>query len=118
MFTKFPELNEALSLHLVEVSEKLSEMQETKLSGKPATSTEQNSEDGTQSHYKECKSKHGPSVYWYRDLKDVPREYSAFVAHEFFDALPIHKFQVCDLYTKLYVVTFLAYQIRISNVFA
>ena len=98
MFTKFPELNEALSLHLVEVSEKLSEMQETKLSGKPAAAADQNSNAGTEPHYKECKSKHGPTVYWYRDLKDVPRGYSGFVAHEFFDALPIHKFQVCFFY--------------------
>ena len=96
VFTKFPELNDGLSLHLVEVSEKLSEMQETKLSGKPAAAAaNQNSNAGTEPHYNECKSKHGPTVYWYRDLSDVPRGYSGFVAHEFFDALPIHKFQVC-----------------------
>ena len=94
MFTKFPELNKGLSIHLVEVSEKLSEMQETKLSGKPATATQSDSSANTLPHYKECRSKHGPSVYWYRDLRDVPRGYTAFVAHEFFDALPIHKFQV------------------------
>ena len=96
MFTKFPELNEALSLHLVEVSDKLSEMQETKLSGKPAEAVLSNSNVNASPHYKECKSKHGPIVYWYKDLKEVPRGYTAFVAHEFFDALPIHKFLVSD----------------------
>ena len=85
---------EALSLHFVEVSEKLSEMQEAKLSGKPAEAVQSNTNTNVSPHYKECKSKHGPTVYWYRDLREVPRGYTAFVAHEFFDALPIHKFQV------------------------
>ena len=98
MFTKFPELNEALSLHLVEVSEKLSEMQETKLSGKPAEAVLVDSNTNASPYYKESKSKHGPSVYWYKDLREVPRGYTAFVAHEFFDALPIHKFQVSNIY--------------------
>lgn len=37
-------------------------------------------------------SRHGVTVEWYSHLKDVPRAFTLFVAHEFFDALPIHKF--------------------------
>ena len=45
-------------------------------------------------HYAHCRSKYGPEVFWYKQLPDVPRKFSIYVAHEFFDALPIHKFQV------------------------
>lgn len=31
-------------------------------------------------------------VEWYTQLKDVPKSFSLVIAHEFFDALPIHKF--------------------------
>jgi NADH dehydrogenase [ubiquinone] 1 alpha subcomplex assembly factor 7 len=91
-FSNFPELKKALSLHLVEISEKLSEMQEEKLSAGGDNSTIACSENDP--HYKSCKSKHGPNVYWYRDVSEIPAGYTMFVAHEFFDALPIHKFQV------------------------
>ena len=45
-------------------------------------------------HYAHCKSKYGQDIFWYQQLPDVPRKFSFYVAHEFFDALPIHKFQV------------------------
>lgn len=35
---------------------------------------------------------HGVSVEWYKQLKDVPKAFTLLIAHEFFDALPIHKF--------------------------
>ncbi|KAG0413324.1 hypothetical protein HPB47_009529 [Ixodes persulcatus] len=43
--------------------------------------------------YKQSITKHGVPVGWYRHLHDVPRGFSCFVAHEFLDALPVHKFQ-------------------------
>lgn len=94
-FAKFPELSKALSLHLVEVSQKLCEIQEEKLSAQPKNITKDWSK--TEPHYKGCKSKYGPNVYWYHDVKHVPSGcHTMFVAHEFFDALPIHKFQKTD----------------------
>ncbi|CAG2241632.1 NDUFAF7 [Mytilus edulis] len=44
-------------------------------------------------HYYQCKTKYGINVYWYKLLHDVPSEHSLYLAHEFFDALPICKFQ-------------------------
>lgn len=41
-------------------------------------------------------SKHGIPVSWYRNIEEVPAAssgFDAFVANEFFDALPVHKFQ-------------------------
>lgn len=38
-------------------------------------------------------SHYGVPIEWYKQLKDVPNTFSLILAHEFFDALPIHKFQ-------------------------
>lgn len=46
-----------------------------------------------QSAYMKGVSKTGIPIFWYRDIQDVPPGYSFYLAHEFFDALPIHKFQ-------------------------
>lgn len=35
----------------------------------------------------------GLKISWYNRLQDVPRQFSLYLAHEFFDALPIHKYQ-------------------------
>ena len=38
------------------------------------------------------------TVVWHDSIKDVPRGRMTFyVAHEFFDALPLHQFQVFEL---------------------
>ena len=34
----------------------------------------------------------GTEVHWHDSLRSVPKQFSFFIAHEFFDALPIHKF--------------------------
>ena len=138
-FEKFPAMKDSVSVHLVEVSPKLSEMQRQKLTGSRTSSSpnthsdshtssssvssstdthttaELNTPDRTQEtpgespqhcsqteaspgdsplYYKTCHSRYGPDVFWYHQLKDVPPSYSFYIAHEFFDALPIHKFQV------------------------
>ncbi|XP_054678773.1 protein arginine methyltransferase NDUFAF7, mitochondrial isoform X2 [Grus americana] len=77
-----------VSIHLVEVSPKLSETQALMLTGGKVQS---NPED--MSAYMKGVSKTGIPIFWYRDIQDVPPGYSFYLAHEFFDALPIHKFQ-------------------------
>ncbi|XP_062980361.1 protein arginine methyltransferase NDUFAF7, mitochondrial isoform X2 [Elgaria multicarinata webbii] len=76
-----------ISVHLVEVSPKLSEIQASVL-------TEEKTElqEGP-SAYLQGVTKTGLPISWYRDLNDVPIGYSFYLAHEFLDALPIHKFQ-------------------------
>ncbi|XP_026275419.1 protein arginine methyltransferase NDUFAF7, mitochondrial isoform X1 [Frankliniella occidentalis] len=44
-------------------------------------------------HYQEGVMDDGTPVYWYYSLSEVPNNFSCFLAHEFFDALPVHKFK-------------------------
>lgn len=55
-------------------------------------------------HYREGVTKDGVKIYWYYTINDVPREFSIFVAQEFFDALPIHKFQVSKSVNTLILI--------------
>jgi len=32
-------------------------------------------------------------VFWYRDVESLPKGFHLYIAHEFFDALPVHKLQ-------------------------
>ncbi|NXY89182.1 NDUF7 methyltransferase, partial [Alcedo cyanopectus] len=77
-----------VSIHLVEVSPKLSEIQAQMLTGGKVQSTPED-----KSAYMKGVSKTGVPIFWYRDIQDVPAGFSFYLAHEFFDALPIHKFQ-------------------------
>nr|XP_057938022.1 protein arginine methyltransferase NDUFAF7, mitochondrial [Doryrhamphus excisus]XP_057938103.1 protein arginine methyltransferase NDUFAF7, mitochondrial [Doryrhamphus excisus]XP_057938199.1 protein arginine methyltransferase NDUFAF7, mitochondrial [Doryrhamphus excisus] len=79
----------SVSLHLVEVSPALSRLQAQSLTG--TSSHEAAGED--EPVYRHGRTAGGLQVFWYRRLEDVPRGFSIFLAHEFFDALPIHKFQ-------------------------
>ncbi|KAM6915492.1 LOW QUALITY PROTEIN: protein arginine methyltransferase NDUFAF7, mitochondrial [Xenentodon cancila] len=78
----------SVSLHLVEVSPALSLVQAQNLTRKTATSRQ--SEDDPV--YRRGETAAGLPVSWYRHVDDVCAGFS-IVAHEFFDALPIHKFQ-------------------------
>ncbi|XP_035379995.1 protein arginine methyltransferase NDUFAF7, mitochondrial isoform X1 [Electrophorus electricus] len=76
-----------VSVHLVEVSPKLSQLQAQCLAGEYTCGGED------ELVYRTGTTHTGLPIYWYRSVKDVPRGFSIFLAHEFFDALPIHKFQ-------------------------
>ncbi|XP_013781570.1 protein arginine methyltransferase NDUFAF7, mitochondrial-like [Limulus polyphemus] len=106
VFSQFSDSREVVSLHLVEVSPHLSQLQELKLCGTVSVVKDVLEAEDRQRHlhlhtgpeseehfYKYNITKHGVPVSWYRHLEDVPRGFSCFIAHEFFDALPIHKFQ-------------------------
>ena len=93
-----------MSLHLVEVSPWLSQMQYNKLTGQIDSNTNTSSpsitsDDSEDLYYKSATSRYGSPVFWYKQLPDVPKSVSFFIAHEFFDALPIHKFQVSQRLT-------------------
>lgn len=47
-------------------------------------------------YYRKGESVSGIEIFWYRQLEQVPKSFSIYLAHEFFDALPIHKFQQND----------------------
>lgn len=91
VFSKFSDPKKLLTVHLVEISPKMRKLQETKLCGTSA------SPENTTPELKFCKqniSVNGVPIFWYTHIEDVPAAFSCFIAHEFFDALPIHKFQV------------------------
>ncbi|XP_006882411.1 PREDICTED: NADH dehydrogenase [ubiquinone] complex I, assembly factor 7 isoform X1 [Elephantulus edwardii] len=81
--------NSDISIHLVEVSQKLSEVQAVTLTEEKAPV--QRSPDSPV--YMKGITKSGLPISWYRNLQDVPKGYSFYLAHEFFDVLPVHKFQ-------------------------
>lgn len=97
-------IDKLVRYHMVEISPKLSQIQEAKLSGKTLEEIEakdsKEEEDPDCRHYKRCMSKYGMEVLWYKTPHVVPRGFTFYIAHEFFDALPIHKFQVCIAVTK------------------
>ncbi|XP_005105434.1 protein arginine methyltransferase NDUFAF7, mitochondrial [Aplysia californica] len=92
VFCQFPSIKDKISLHLVEVSPALGQMQASKLTGKDTSEVEEGDSDCVGA-YRNATSKYGIDVSWYRSLADVPQGLSCFIAHEFLDALPIHKFQ-------------------------
>ncbi|XP_048736959.2 protein arginine methyltransferase NDUFAF7, mitochondrial-like isoform X2 [Ostrea edulis] len=89
VFSQFQEFNKAVTLHLVEVSPKMIQLQSQALTGSTTP-------DDTVAEYQSQKTKFGPDVHWHRFLDQVPKERSCFIAHEFFDVLPIYKFQKKD----------------------
>lgn len=87
-FTHF-NLGGQFSLHLVEVSPYLSKVQASRLCFK-----HDQVEEGP--YYMKGETLTGTKVFWYKRYEDVPRGFSIVLAHEFFDALPVHKFQQED----------------------
>ena len=92
-------MKDKFSLHLVEISPALANMQSDRLVAVGNDYSVNDSDvyvkDKQHSHaYMRKATKFGCDVSWYRSLADVPFGRSIFLAHEFLDALPVHKFQV------------------------
>lgn len=107
VFSQNDAAREVVSLHLVEVSPHLSQLQELKLCGTVSVVKDVLEADDSRRHlhlhtnhdndemmYKHNITKHGVPVSWYRNLEDVPEGFSCMIAYELFDAFPIHKLQV------------------------
>lgn len=87
-------LSDKFSMHLIEVSPFLSEYQAKSLCCHFKDTKEEDL--NTVPYYRRGESVSGVEIYWYRELNHVPKSFSIYLAHEFFDALPIHKFQKID----------------------
>ena len=111
VFKNFPEVKDSVSLHMVEVSPALASIQIEKLTDEKLTSKQSsrltenydsygtdNTKKGSVDPYYHCTTKYGISASWYKTLNDVPPQPSFYLAHEFFDALPVCKFQVSNVY--------------------
>ncbi|KAH8414105.1 hypothetical protein KR222_006874 [Zaprionus bogoriensis] len=91
VLTKF-KLGAEFSMHMVEVSPYLSQAQAQRF----CYTHEKLPEDAQQPHYQVGTTATGTKAYWHRQLEDVPPGFSLVLAHEFFDALPVHKLQLVD----------------------
>ncbi|KAL5463553.1 hypothetical protein EMCRGX_G032458 [Ephydatia muelleri] len=89
VFGQFKQTHQKVSLHLIEMSPAMSRLQEETLTGNKSTSAPSAE---LISPYKSCTLASGVEVHWYLSVKDVPKGLSYFIAHEFFDALPVHQF--------------------------
>lgn len=82
---------EGISVHLVELSTKLQDEQARRLCSEVTVSK------GSELHFAWGVSHAGCPVYWHHAFSEVPRDaFTCVLAHEFFDALPIHKLQVTN----------------------
>lgn len=85
-------LSDCISLHLVEVSPHLSQLQARRL----CCQFRNNEPTIDEPHYCRGETLSGIPILWYDKIEDVPNHFSIVLAHEFFDALPVHKFQKTD----------------------
>ncbi|XP_037813307.1 protein arginine methyltransferase NDUFAF7 homolog, mitochondrial [Lucilia sericata] len=84
-------LGSNFSMHLVEISPHLSTLQAQLL-----CYTHEATDSNAVGYYQKGVTASGIKVYWYSRLEDVPASFSIVLAHEFFDALPVHKLQMED----------------------
>ncbi|EMR10001.1 hypothetical protein PNEG_01759 [Pneumocystis murina B123] len=89
------------SLRLIEISPVLREFQRQLLCGS-------NAMENIDIDVWKCLSKYGMPVYWYERFDQLPRELSTpFIAvHEFFDSMPIHKFEVIVICLNIWNIDF------------
>ncbi|CAL8073328.1 unnamed protein product [Orchesella dallaii] len=99
VFSKFQNVvGNDISLNLVEISPFLSQKQHEVICI-PSEKLEQDQKNlspPSNSYQQGFSKDNGCPVSWYKDIRDVPKEFSLYVAHEFFDALPVHKLQKVD----------------------
>lgn len=88
------QLSDKFTLHLVEVSPHLSDLQAKRLCCQYTDTPE--AELDKVPYFRKGETMSGIKVYWYRHVSQVPKSFSIFLAHEFLDALPVHKFQRVD----------------------
>ncbi|CAB0020379.1 unnamed protein product [Nesidiocoris tenuis] len=89
VFGKLGVTGDTLEVHLVEVSKSLSEIQASNLCREHGSAAES---DKHPFYYRGLTDRE-ISVFWHKSVEQLPEKFSVIVAHEFFDALPIHKFQ-------------------------
>ncbi|XP_053204489.1 protein arginine methyltransferase NDUFAF7, mitochondrial-like [Panonychus citri] len=89
VLNQFSFVRDQASLHLVEISPHLVQIQEQHLCGNVSVL----GKDNFTRH--DSQTKLGLPITWYRSLDQVPEApgFTVYIAHEFLDALPIHKFQ-------------------------
>ncbi|KAH9570881.1 hypothetical protein CY35_02G064100 [Sphagnum magellanicum] len=94
---KFTDFSQTLSVHMVECSPALKSIQQETLKCHPKDQADSTSAVDSQ----KCKPTEdqisqisGAVISWHLDLEHVPRGVpTIIIAHEFYDALPIHQFQ-------------------------
>nr|SVE75768.1 EOG090X06OK [Daphnia hispanica] len=94
VFSKFKIAESDFSVSLVEVSPYLGQVQEKHLCSSQSQEATELPKDSL--HYKQSISLYGSPIRWYNHISDLPRTFTLFLAHEFFDALPIHKLVKVD----------------------
>lgn len=90
IFARLGYSKDRVKINLVEVSPHLARIQENKLCGSNSIKWDLNYST------KSSTTSLGYPISWYQSLEQVPPSdsFTFFLANEFFDALPIHKFQV------------------------
>ncbi|RIA83546.1 S-adenosyl-L-methionine-dependent methyltransferase [Glomus cerebriforme] len=92
--SNFPSFYNTINgVHLIEISPELRKLQLEKLCGYVTESTEMVEHDNN-----------GMKFYWHNTINDIPNGWSLVVAHEFFDALPVHRFKLTDKGWREYMV--------------
>ncbi|KAI3726077.1 hypothetical protein L1987_65874 [Smallanthus sonchifolius] len=82
--SKFEKFTQSINIHMIEVSPALKKIQKTTLKC--------NNEDGANEN--NATTLTGTPVSWHSTLEEVPTGLpTIIIAHEFFDALPVHQFQ-------------------------
>jgi len=83
-----------ISVHLVEISRALSSVQYNRLCSEAC---DFDANDKIQGTYMTGSTDTGVNVHWHSHIDYVPKDkLTYYIAHEFFDALPIHKFALTE----------------------